>query len=129
MNTVSRHSNLRKTSMTIMLWMLLLFVSVNTIQGSAPQSSLSAPMAMANDSNVISGTDINGNGTNEDELPEDINELLASLSLLPTRPDTLPAYTLGGQRMDGRKRNANARTLYIYNIVIKNGRKIVKRDR
>lgn len=57
----------------------------------------------------------------DDDLPDD--DTAASLLLFPSH-DTLHTYTLSGLRLDGRRKN-NSRTLY--NILIRNGRKVVKR--
>lgn len=55
---------------------------------------------------------------------DDFGEDTSSLTSIPPSRDTLYAYTLTGLRLDGR-RNSSTRTLY--NITIRNGRKVVRR--
>ncbi len=78
------------------------------------------PTTNVEDSTSISGSNAT-EGMDDDELDDDIYASLSS----PTRRDTLRTYTLNGMCVKGAAKSQPTRTLY--NIIIKNGRKVLKR--
>lgn len=74
------------------------------------------------DSSTASGSDIAAGSGDEDFFDEDVP---SSISSIPTSPDTLRTYTLNGVCIKGSVKKQPSRTLY--NIIIRNGRKVVKR--
>lgn len=100
-----------------------LFICVASFLLMAIIHSISARNASCSgiDSVEIKGDDIEDVDDSQDIFSDSSETAVRSIS---TSPDTLYAYTLTGLRLDGR-RNSNSRTLY--NIIIRNGRKVVKR--